>query len=264
VNGVIGLTFRLYDSPAGGTLLWSESQDVFVENGRFRATLGFTTSLDLPFNTLYYLGMAVGADAEMEPRQLLAAAPYAHRAATVDSTGISGDIVVGKVSYAAPREHQVVIGESMFRPRDSTEPYQFGFGPGGALLTSGGFSGLMAPLANVPVGATVTGVALTVSDTNSAINLRALLGLHFFADGASFFEGETTTDGAPGVATLALSFAPFVYQANVSLALRVFPVLQLDGELSPWPSGGACPSDGCAFSLTVNGAVVTYTLPEAP
>ena len=265
LNATLSMVFSIYASTGGNEILWDETHNpVQVTNGRFAVTLGGNTPLTLPFDQEYFLGVAVGGDNEMSPRQRLAAAPYAHRAASVDGAGVSGDIIVGKVTYSAPREHRIVIGESMFRPRDSTEHYLFGFGPGGAHLTGGGNGGLMAPLANVPVGATVTGVALTVSDTNSAINLRAVLGWHYFAEGSNVFEGETTTDGTPGTATLALSFTPFLYQADASLALRVLPVLQADGGFSPWPSGGVCPSDDCAFSLRVNAAVVTYTLPEAP
>jgi hypothetical protein len=40
VNGARTVTFKIYDSEQGGKLLWSEQQDVQIDNGIFRTTLG--------------------------------------------------------------------------------------------------------------------------------------------------------------------------------------------------------------------------------
>ena len=88
-TGDYDLTFRLYNVETGGTALWSETQTVTVTEGIFDVVLGFTTALDLGFESQYWLGVSVGADAEMLPRTMLTSAPYAHRAGTVDPDVVS-------------------------------------------------------------------------------------------------------------------------------------------------------------------------------
>ena len=77
VNTPAEVTFRIYGAPSGGSPLWSETHAaVPVANGTFSVLLGTLSPLNLPFNVPYWLGIKVGADAEMAPRQALAAAPY--------------------------------------------------------------------------------------------------------------------------------------------------------------------------------------------
>jgi hypothetical protein len=71
------ITFSLYAVASGGTPLYSETHAVTVANGSFGVTLGTIAPLSLPFNQQYYLGIKVGDDSEMAPRQALAASPYA-------------------------------------------------------------------------------------------------------------------------------------------------------------------------------------------
>jgi hypothetical protein len=86
VNGTVALTFNLYDAPAGGLLLWSEAfGSVSVANGVFNVALGVSTPLDLPFDKKYYLGIAVGSDAELTPRQPLASMPYSIRSSVTNA-----------------------------------------------------------------------------------------------------------------------------------------------------------------------------------
>jgi hypothetical protein len=96
ISGAIPMTFKLYASPNGGGALFTETQTVAVTNGVYNVLLGSSTPLDAPFDVSYYLGVTVGADAEMTPRVVLSAAPYALRAdslaatATVPGTQITG------------------------------------------------------------------------------------------------------------------------------------------------------------------------------
>lgn len=77
-NGATAITFKLYSAASGGSPLWTEAHaSVSVANGHYQALLGNTTPLDLQFDAPYWLGVTVGADAEMTPRQPLASAPYA-------------------------------------------------------------------------------------------------------------------------------------------------------------------------------------------
>ncbi len=79
-DGDYSLTFKLYTVSAGvDPAVWTEIQPaVAVSSGIYSTTLGSITSLTLPFNQLYYLGVTVGAGPmELTPRSLLTSAPYA-------------------------------------------------------------------------------------------------------------------------------------------------------------------------------------------
>jgi hypothetical protein len=77
-DGNYDITFKLYNAEQGGTALWSEiQQDVEVNSGIYTVALGSVTSLSLPFNEDYYLGVKVGSTPEMSPRAKLTIAPYA-------------------------------------------------------------------------------------------------------------------------------------------------------------------------------------------
>ncbi len=80
VNANVDITFAIYDVTSGGSALWSEFQSgVAVANGVINAEVGSVTPVDLPFDKPYYLGLTVGTDSEMTPRQKLTSVPYAIR-----------------------------------------------------------------------------------------------------------------------------------------------------------------------------------------
>ena len=82
------ITFTIYD--AGSTPLWSETNvPVTVVNGIFNVRLphdpgAYPFPADL-FDNEVVLGVKVGTDAEMTPRQLLTAVPFAFKAADAES-----------------------------------------------------------------------------------------------------------------------------------------------------------------------------------
>lgn len=81
VDGTLPMSFRLYAASSGGPALWEETHAaIAVTKGAFSVRLGSVTPLELPFDQPYYLGVAVGADAEMAARLALGAAGYAMRA----------------------------------------------------------------------------------------------------------------------------------------------------------------------------------------
>ncbi|MCH8127978.1 hypothetical protein IIC38_18815, partial [candidate division KSB1 bacterium] len=65
-DGMYMITFRLYDVNEGGENIWVEMQDVPVVGGIFNVILGGNNPLDLPFDQPYWLGIAIGGDAELE------------------------------------------------------------------------------------------------------------------------------------------------------------------------------------------------------
>jgi hypothetical protein len=75
--------------------LWTEEQDITLDDGYFSTELGTITAIpaDLFDGSKLYLGVTVGNDDEMTPRQTISSVPYAllaGAAATVPFTGISG------------------------------------------------------------------------------------------------------------------------------------------------------------------------------
>jgi len=80
IDGVVSMTFRIYDGETGGAPLWTEVQDVTVDNGFFTVVLGNNNAITLPFDTKYWLSIEADGDGEMSPRFELASAPYSFKA----------------------------------------------------------------------------------------------------------------------------------------------------------------------------------------
>jgi len=82
VNGVAQqFHFALYTAATGGTAIWTEQDTITPDNGYFSVRLGETTPFgasvfDGSRGTLF-LGIAIGADSEMTPRQQLTSVPFA-------------------------------------------------------------------------------------------------------------------------------------------------------------------------------------------
>ena len=90
----VGVTFSLYELQEGGSPLWSESQNVQVdEQGHYTVLLGATQADGLPLD-LFVSGKALwlGVQPQLpgaveQPRVLLVAVPYALKAADADTLG---------------------------------------------------------------------------------------------------------------------------------------------------------------------------------
>ena len=92
-TGTVGITFALYEEQQGGAALWSEIQNVTLdEQGRYTVLLG-STGGGLPLELFAsgkarWLGVAAEvADAAERPRILLVGVPYALKAADADTLG---------------------------------------------------------------------------------------------------------------------------------------------------------------------------------
>lgn len=81
LNGTVAMTFRLYSVPTGGSALWTEtrtgSNAVPVSNGLFHVQLGSLTpiSSEIWENEDLYLGITIGSDSEMSPREQVGDVP---------------------------------------------------------------------------------------------------------------------------------------------------------------------------------------------
>ena len=114
-DGAYPITFRIYNVVSGGTPLWEETHpSVQVTKGIFGVMLGSVMKLDLPFDARYYLGVSVGAEAELAPRVELSATPYAFAAKGVHGESnifpSSGNVGIG--TSTSPGYPLVVTGES--------------------------------------------------------------------------------------------------------------------------------------------------------
>jgi hypothetical protein len=109
IDAPVQMTFSIYSTSTGGVALWSETQaSVAVAKGEFSTVLGLSTPLALAFDAPYYMGVAVGADPEMTPRQPLASSAYAFRALSIDSGAmVPGSVLTGSIPTATLPGSQV-------------------------------------------------------------------------------------------------------------------------------------------------------------
>lgn len=81
VSSKVHFVFSVYAKASGGTALWSEEQNITLDDGYFSTQLGADTAngfgADLFDGSTLYLGVTVGNDAEMTPRQTISSVPYA-------------------------------------------------------------------------------------------------------------------------------------------------------------------------------------------
>jgi hypothetical protein len=89
VNATLNITFSLHDVAGGpGTILWQETQSVTVTNGQFSVQLGADALNPLDpaiVQDPIFLGVQVGGDAEMTPRQKFTSTAFAFHAETVEN-----------------------------------------------------------------------------------------------------------------------------------------------------------------------------------
>ena len=79
------LTFKIYNDPTGGSLLWSETHTgVAVNNGIFSVILGTFNPINLSFDSHYWLEVMVGAET-IAPRRQLTSVGYSFRAQKADT-----------------------------------------------------------------------------------------------------------------------------------------------------------------------------------
>lgn len=87
LSGSQTIVFKLYSVATGGTASWTETQTVTAANGLFNVALGSVTAFPagLFSGADLYLGITVGTDAEMTPRQRITSVAYAQRAGVADN-----------------------------------------------------------------------------------------------------------------------------------------------------------------------------------
>jgi hypothetical protein len=112
VTGTHQLTFAVYNVTSGGTAVWTEVQNVTVENGVFNVLLGSVEIFPADLfsgNAELYLGIKVGTNAEMAPRFRLASVAYSLHAADVADNAVT----TMKIQDAAVTQAKLAPGISM-------------------------------------------------------------------------------------------------------------------------------------------------------
>lgn len=102
LNGNFSITFRLYEASSGGTVLCQDTNTVSVDNGLFSSEIWGDCGADDVNGRQLYLGIEVGSDGEMTPRQPIYAVPYAWslRPGAVISSSLSSNAVVHIENWA--------------------------------------------------------------------------------------------------------------------------------------------------------------------
>ncbi|MBI4396208.1 MAG: hypothetical protein HY548_03865, partial [Elusimicrobia bacterium] len=82
LTGSHSFAFSIHDDDSAGSLLWTETKDLYVENGVFNVQLGTTTVFpdDLFNGSVRYLRVNVDGQ-DLSPRERLVSAPFAIRVA---------------------------------------------------------------------------------------------------------------------------------------------------------------------------------------
>jgi hypothetical protein len=104
-DGSYTMTFRLYDSESGSSELWTETKDISVQDGVFSTILGDKTALDqgLFDSRALWLGVKVGADPEMTPRQRILPVAYALSLIPGAVISTTSDSAILELINAGPR-----------------------------------------------------------------------------------------------------------------------------------------------------------------
>ncbi len=117
VTGTHDLTFSLYDTPVGGTAIWTETQNSLqFTNGQFATYLGAVTPIDVSHFTdsLRWLGISVDGEPELSPRLQFFTVPFAYKVASVD--GALAGTILGDVMIT----DKLTVGSSNYNPGKGT------------------------------------------------------------------------------------------------------------------------------------------------
>jgi hypothetical protein len=120
ITAATSVVLSLYTAPTGGTAIWSETKTVTPSaDGLFSTLLGSTTAFpaSVTFDAPYYLGVKVGASAEMTPRAALAAVPYALSLPNV-TVSSAGNVGIGTTT---PGDRLAINGRLAFQQKAGDE-----------------------------------------------------------------------------------------------------------------------------------------------
>lgn len=108
--------FSLYELESGGNPIWSETQSITPDEiGVFSVELG--ASSPLPLNLMdgrrLWLGIRVGGDDEMAPRQLLTSVPYALKVASIASNAVTTAAIANNAVTSIKIASNTIVASDM-------------------------------------------------------------------------------------------------------------------------------------------------------
>ena len=182
-NGSYSITFKIYDAPTGGSLLWTEAQTVGTTSGLFTVLLGSATVGGIP-NAIFsdssrYLGITVSPDPEMTPRQKLVSVAFGYRVNSLD--GATGGTIFGDVSIQSDLtiSGKAAIGPGCTNPGTNAFVAGEGTNASGSNSTVGGGKNNAALGDNSTVGGGfqngAVGVSATVSGGRSNADRKSVV-----------------------------------------------------------------------------------------
>ena len=130
-NASYDIVFKIYNVSSGGTPLWtgtytaSNGNPVATNNGFFHVLLGSGTgnTMTVDFSQdEYYLGMTVGSDSEMTPRQRIASVPQAFNADMLDG--------LDSTAFVTSTGTQTITGDKTFTSSSGLALNPYGIGTG--------------------------------------------------------------------------------------------------------------------------------------
>ena len=208
IDTTSNVTFRIYDAPTIGTLIWTETQSVTAIDGIFTVLLGAVTPIDATIidGVNRYLEVQLGAS-PFTPRTRLVASPYAIRIATVDGASgglISGDLsVTGKAkigpSNSNSGSNSFVAGESNSASGDFSA-----IGSGKSDSAKGTYSGVFSGYSNLAGDNSADSGAFVgggIDNSALATNSSVVGGSGNIASGLYANIGGGTSNGAGGEAS---------------------------------------------------------------
>jgi len=180
-NGSYSVLFRIYNTAAGGSIMWGETRTVTTTNGLFTVELGEVVPFEVSvFNdTALWLGIKVESDPEMTPRQRLTAVPYSMH------------------TIIASTERNYVVSGPDFSPITNSIDYEISVVMDGKIkgTTPGQVVTFFAPV-HLPEGATITEFRAYVYDNDATQDITVTF---FHAQGT--IDTDLTTVSSTGTST---------------------------------------------------------------
>jgi hypothetical protein len=190
LTGTHTMTFGLYDISTGGTALATDIHDVVVTDGLFNTGIDFDQShFD---GRELWLGVKVGADSEMMPRQELRPVPYA-------LSLVPGARIIGSAPAALYAETTHWYGSGISGCASATSGYNRGVmgasrssdGYGGYFYNNGGGIGVCGK-GDEYGGYFTTNQGGTLTDRNAGVNATTT---HRYSDGVHAFTSGYDSEG---------------------------------------------------------------------
>ena len=219
-DGSYTIIASIYDVSVGGVARCFDSDSVTTTNGLFNMNMDFCTASDINGDKLY-LGIKVGADAEMTPRQEINAVPYAWNVRP-------GAILKGANSY-------LFVPGSAFVRENNTDTTRWDLHGGGAKIYRGATAGtkyirIPITIPSVLYGQPVRVTGITVyyvcqNGTNNYITQTALAKMTDADTSVALFTADETnrTSNTATSYTLTTDATQNTLSSNVgSLVVRLY------------------------------------------